>query len=181
MAVRRILTVDDEADAELLRQPSAKVGAVDQEINKLVRDMIDTMFEVEGVGIAAIQIGVPLQVAVVRAMRDAEDEATTRTIVLINPTVTQIGPKVEEDFDGCLSMPGFWGLTDRAVSMRVGYQNRFGRWINGRFEGYLARVVQHEIDHLRGIIYTDHISDPEKFYEVVEEDEQVGHERVADS
>ncbi len=172
MAVRRILSVENEADAELLRQPSAKVGAVDQKINRLVRDMTDTMFEVDGVGIAAIQIGVPLQVAVVRAMRDAEDEETTRTIVLINPTVTQISPKMEEEFDGCLSVPGYWGLTDRAVFMRVGYQNRFGRWINGRFEGYLARVVQHEIDHLRGILYTNHISDPEKFYEVVEEDEQ---------
>jgi len=171
MAVRRILSVEDAADAEILRQQSAKVGTVDQKINKLVRDMTDTMFEVEGVGIAAIQIGVPLQVMVVRAMRDAEDEETTRTMVLINPTVTQVSPKLEEDFDGCLSVPGYWGLTDRSVFMRVGYQNRFGRWINGRFEGYLARVVQHEIDHLRGILYTDHISDPEKFYEVVEEDE----------
>ena len=96
MAVRRILTVDDEADAELLRQPSAKVGAVDQEINKLVRDMIDTMFEVRGHGcITAIQIwrSIPGRSGAEQC-GSTEDEATTRTIVFNNSScLPKLAPK----------------------------------------------------------------------------------------
>lgn len=169
MAVRRILTVD--TDEEFLRRKSYKVTTVDRKISNLVRDLTDTLFEADGAGISAIQVGEALQVVVVRAMRDAED-VTTKTMVLINPEITETNSIMEEEFDGCLSVPGYWGLTDRSTFIRVKYLNRFGREINGRFSDYLARVVQHEIDHLNGILYTDHINDPEKFFEVTDEEDE---------
>jgi peptide deformylase len=168
MAVRRVLTVASSDDEEILRQKSQPVATVDQKINKIIRDLTDTMFAAEGVGISAIQIGEPAQVIVVRDMKSDDDDDTLKTITLLNPEITFTSPTMEEDFDGCLSIPGYWGLTDRSVFIRVRYQNRFGREINRRFEGYMARVVQHEVDHLGGILYTDHISDPEKFYEAEE-------------
>lgn len=171
MAVRRILTIEE--DEEFLRQKSAKVTAVDRKITNLVRDLTDTLFEVDGAGISAIQIGAPLRVIVVRALKDAEDDST-KTLVLINPEIIEQSSEMDEDFDACLSVPGYWGLTDRALFIRVRYQNRFGRSINGRFEGFLARIVQHEIDHLSGILYTDHIQDEEKFFEIEDEEENSG-------
>lgn len=169
MAVRRILTIEE--DEEFLRQKSAKVAVVDRKVTNLIRDLTDTLFEVDGAGISAIQIGAPVRVIVARALKDAEDDST-KTVVLINPEIIEQSPELEEDFDACLSVPGYWGLTDRSIFIRVRYQNRFGRWINGRFEGFLARIVQHEIDHLSGILYTDHIQDPEKFFEVEDEEEE---------
>jgi peptide deformylase len=172
MAVRRVLTVASSDDEEILRQKSQPVAIIDQKINKIMRDLTDTMFAAEGVGISAIQIGEPVQVIVVRDMKNDDDDDTLKTITLLNPEITFTSSTMEEDFDGCLSIPGYWGLTDRSVFIRVRYQNRFGREINRRFEGYMARVVQHEVDHLGGILYTDHINDPEKFFEAEEISEE---------
>jgi peptide deformylase len=131
----------------VLRGKARRVSQVDRPIQKLIDDMIETMKQAPGVGLAAPQVGVPLRLAVL----DVEDKIT----VLINPEIVKRIGEVELD-EGCLSVPGFWGRVNRASRVSVKALDRNGKELRIRdAEGLFAQALQHEIDHLDGHLYID--------------------------
>jgi peptide deformylase len=131
----------------VLHQKAKKVSQFDQNLRKLVDDMVETMRAAPGVGLAAPQIGVPLRVAVV--------EVEESLMVLVNPEILKT--KGEEELDeGCLSVPGYWGRIKRAQSVVVKARDQHGKEIRVKGEALLGQALQHEIDHLNGTLYIDH-------------------------
>lgn len=150
MAVRSICVVPDP----VLRQKARKVRNIDSSVQRLIDDMIETMRAVSGVGLAAPQVGVPLRVAVVEI-------PGSEVIVLINPEIVKKeGERVIEE--ACLSIPGYKGEVRRSVSVKVKALDRMGRNFRIKGEELLAQALEHEIDHLDGILYIDRIESPEK-------------------
>src|SRR5574340_53680 len=152
MAIRDIITVPDE----VLRRKSHKVTAFDKEMQKLVDDMVQTMREAPGVGLAAPQIDVPLRLIVVEYEEDDEKEdSPKRLYVVANPEITDVSEETELGIEGCLSVPGLIGEVERNLEIVVRGQNRHGKPVKIKANGWLARIFQHEIDHLDGVLYTD--------------------------
>jgi peptide deformylase len=155
---------------EHLRQRSRKVGLVTDSIKKLIADMEAATLDWEdsrahevGVALAAVQIDVQLRVVVVRNNFDDKSDRTFQ--VFINPEITKLEGKVEEDFEGCLSVRDIYGKVPRHTKVRVKAQDENGKQIRLTAEGFLARVFQHEIDHTNGKLFVDHIKDkPEAFF-----------------
>jgi peptide deformylase len=162
MTIRDILKM---GDPHLLRV-AEKVEAFDTpELHALVRDMFETMHAVEGAGLAAPQIGVNLQLVIFgfgRNQRYPDAPAVPET-VLINPTLTPLSDEMEEGFEGCLSVPGLRGSVPRYTKLRYEGVDQFGHGIRRDVEGFHARVVQHEVDHLLGILYPMRIRDFSRF------------------
>jgi peptide deformylase len=156
MAVRPILTVDDPK----LRLKSKKVGRMDQSLRRLIDDMADSMHAANGLGLAAIQIGVPLRVVVIELPEEVEDAYAGKRIVLRNPEIIKTAGEciVEE---GCLSIPGYVGDVKRAEQVTVRARDAAGKEIRIRAAGLLAQALQHEVDHLDGLLYIDYLSGPE--------------------
>jgi peptide deformylase len=162
MAVRPVLRM---GDARLL-QRSREVDAFDTpELHALLQDMQDTMRALNGAGLAAPQIGVPLRVVIFGmeySPRYPNAEPVPFT-VLVNPELTPLDPQMEEGWEGCLSVPGMRGLVPRHARLRYcGYDQR-GERIDRSVSGFHARVVQHECDHLDGILYPMRIRDLRNF------------------
>ena len=135
------------------------------ELDALIRDMQDTMASLEGAGLAAPQIGVSLQVVIFGIKKNkrypnAEEVPFT---VLINPTITPLTKELEENWEGCLSVPGMRGMVPRFTSLRYQGFDQHGNTIDRSVDGFHARVVQHECDHLMGILYPMRITDFRKF------------------
>ncbi|MCS7282297.1 MAG: peptide deformylase [Anaerolineae bacterium] len=151
MAIRPILYSENP----LLRRKSRKVQRVTEEVEELIQDMFETMRAANGVGLAAVQIGVPLRVIVVGIPEDVEDPAAGTTLSLINPEIVRASPEVEEGVEGCLSVPGWAGNVPRHVEITVRGLDRKGKPVRMKARGYLARVLQHEIDHTEGILFLD--------------------------
>lgn len=143
MAVRPIVVVG----VPVLRQKAKRVTQFDENLRKLVQDMIDTMRAAPGVGLAAPQIGVPLRVAVI--------EVDNKVTVLVNPEIIKRAGEEEMD-EGCLSVPGYWGRIKRAQSVVVKARDQYGREIRVKGEGLFGQALQHETDHLNGVLYIDH-------------------------
>ncbi|QIZ67279.1 peptide deformylase [Geobacillus subterraneus] len=136
--------------APVLEQPCAPVTAFDRQLGRLLDDMYETMLAADGVGLAAPQVGIAKQVAVV----DVGDEHGR--IELINPVIVEArGEQV--DVEGCLSFPGLFGEVPRAEYVKVRAQNRRGRLFTLSATGFLARALQHEIDHLHGVLFTSKV------------------------
>jgi peptide deformylase len=151
VAIRPIITYENPR----LRKKSVKVKKVDAEMQRLIDDMVDTMRAAEGIGLAAPQIGVLLRV-VVAEYWDEEAEETHQT-VLINPEIAaREGEWMAEE--GCLSIPGYLGTVPRAERITVKGKNRTGKDVRFKADGTLAHILQHEIDHLDGILFLDHLS-----------------------
>ena len=131
----------------VLRQKAKRVSSIDGAIAQLIDDMVETMREVGGVGLAAPQIGVPLRIAVI----ELPDE---EIIVLVNPKIVKRSGEIEE---GCLSIPGYRGEIQRSEKVTVKGLDRFGREIRIKGEGLLAQALEHELDHLDGTLYIDHL------------------------
>ncbi len=142
MAVYKIVEVGDE----VLRERAPKVIKLGRNIEKLLDNMRDTMYAYKGVGLAAPQIGVSKQVIVV--------DVGEGLVELINPTITDMDGS-ETDTEGCLSVPGVMGEVSRAVRVRVKGLDRSGHNVDIEAEGFFARALQHEIDHLNGILFLD--------------------------
>ncbi len=166
MAVRKIVTPWDE-QGDVLRRPARRVRAFDPELHRLLDDMAETMREAQGVGLAAPQVGVPLRVAVIEYPEDDQDpESPPRLYELINPEIVKAkGSEVGQE--GCLSLPGFAADVARATYVVVEALDRHGKRQRLKAHGWLARVFQHEIDHLHGILMTDRA---ETVYRVQEND-----------
>ena len=150
MAILPIKTVPDP----VLRQKAKRIKVIDKSVRKLISDMQETLFIASGVGLAANQVGQTLRLIVLN-VPGADCK------VVINPEVTRrIGSRVVNE--GCLSIPGYIGEIKRSELVRVKGQDARGREIKIKADGLFAEVLEHEIDHLNGILYTDHLENPEK-------------------
>jgi len=162
MAVREVLRM---GDARLLRQAEPVTAFDTAELHALVQDLTDTMRALNGAGLAAPQIGVPLQVVIFEVAnnpRYPEAEPVPFT-VLINPELTPLSDEMEEGWEGCLSLPGLRGLVPRRRHLRYRGFDPCGQPIDRTVEGFHARVVQHETDHLRGVLYPMRMPDMSRF------------------
>lgn len=162
MTVRTVLKMGDPR----LLEPAQPVSRFDTpELHALITDLLDTMKALNGAGIAAPQIGIGLRVAIFgleRNPRYPEAEPVPLT-VLVNPTLTPIGNEIVEDWEGCLSVPGMRGLVPRYNHLRYRGFDQYGSPIDRTVSGFHARVVQHECDHLDGILYPMRIRDLRNF------------------
>jgi peptide deformylase len=163
MTVREILKM---GDARLLRVAQPVAAFDTDEIHRLVSDMFDTMRAADGAGLAAPQIGVDLQLVIfgTEALNPRYPDAplVPRT-VLLNPVITAIGTEEEEGWEGCLSVPGLRGLVPRWTRIRYTGFDPYGDPIDRTVDGFHARVVQHECDHLMGKLYPMRMRDFSKF------------------
>jgi peptide deformylase len=160
--IREVLKMGDLRLLEKSR-PVEAFGTA--QLHDLIADMRDTMAHLNGAGLAAPQIGVPLRVVIFGVTRnprypDAEEVPDT---VLVNPVITPIGEDMEEDWEGCLSVPGMRGVVPRFKRLRYQGFDESGNPIDRSVEGFHARVVQHECDHLDGILYPMRIRDMSQF------------------
>lgn len=168
MAVREILT----SGAPVLRQKAKKVKRVDASTHKLIDDMLETMHAANGLGLAATQVGVSLRVLVIEMPQDDEDPHSGEQVVLVNPEIVKSeGEQFGEE--GCLSVPGYIGMIRRAMRVSVKGLNGKGKEVRVNGEGLLARALQHEIDHLDGVLFTDRLEKPEDLYRLNDENERV--------
>lgn len=140
---------------DVLRRKAEAVDQFDQDLQILIDDMIDTMREAPGVGLAAPQIGVSKRVIVVEFGDESDETIPKQLYVLINPEITSMSEKIVEGIEGCLSVPGVVGDVERAQVVTVTGQSRTGKKVKIRAQGWLARIFQHEIDHINGVLYTD--------------------------
>lgn len=163
MSVREILKM---GDPRLLRQAQPVTDFDSDALHLLITDMLDTMRAANGAGLAAPQIGVDLQL-VIFGSNDRNPRYPDRPVVpptvLINPVITPLGEAEEEDWEGCLSVPGLRGLVPRWSLIRYTGFDQYGDAIDRTVEGFHARVVQHECDHLWGKLYPMRMRDFSKF------------------
>jgi len=154
MAILKVLTVPEP----VLRQKSKRVKNIDGSIQKLAGDMIETMHAASGVGLAAPQVGVPLRVIVI-GMPEEED------FVLINPQIVRKnGERMVTE--GCLSVPGYFGEIQRAQRVTAKGKDLSGKEIRIKAEELLAQALEHEIDHLNGVLYIDHLESKDRLHKV---------------
>ncbi len=154
MAVREIVAIPNP----VLRRKARKVTDFGSDLQVLIDDMVETMRDAPGVGLAAPQVGVPLRVVVIE-WRDEENEENEETppklYMLVNPEIMRSSQDLELGTEGCLSVPGFVGDVERAQTVTVRGFNRRGQPMRIKAGGWLARIFQHEIDHLDGVLFTD--------------------------
>jgi peptide deformylase len=151
MAKRTILVAPDPR----LKAKAKDVAAVDGEIRVLIADMLETMYAADGVGLAAVQIGVPLNVIV---MDVAQKEGKKEPLVFINPKLTWTSDETASFEEGCLSLPDIWEDVERPSAIHAEYLDRDGKPQTLEADGFLADCLQHEMDHLNGILFIDHLS-----------------------
>jgi peptide deformylase len=152
MTVLPIITLPDP----LLRKTSAPIERVDEELQRLIDDMFETMYDAPGVGLAAVQVGVPRRLVVLDVGGEKEDER--RPLVLINPEIVRLGPDMRMHEEGCLSIPDVRIEIERPSTATVRFTDREGKAREIEAEGLLATAVQHEIDHLNGKLIIDKLS-----------------------
>lgn len=160
MAVLQIRTLPDP----VLRQKAKRVTKIDDSIQKLIDDMIDTLrADPNRAGLAAPQVGVLLRIAVIEV---PEHELIT----LINPEIVKKeGERIVQE--GCLSVPGYFGEIKRAVTVKVKARDRYGKEFRLKAQELLAQALEQEIEHLDGILYIDHLESPEKLFDIIKEEE----------
>ena len=151
MAVRRIITLPDSQ----LRMSSLPVAKVDAGVRTVLDDMIETMYDAPGIGLAAVQVGV-LQRLVV--LDTARKEEPPQPLFLVNPEIVQSSEERVIYEEGCLSIPDYYEDVERSERVRIRFQDRDGAECEMDADGLLAIAVQHEIDHLNGVLFVDHIS-----------------------
>jgi peptide deformylase len=153
MAVRPIVTMENP----ILRQRSKRIKHIDKSLDPLIRDMIDTMHHAPGIGLAAPQIGIPLRLMII----EIEGELTT----LVNPEIVKMQGEWEPE-EGCLSIPGYVANVKRAWAVTVKAKSRRGREVRLKGEGLFGQALQHEIDHLDGILYIDRLESMDRLRKV---------------
>lgn len=162
MAEQRVLKMGDPR-LHRIAEPVQSLGT--SELHELVRDLWDTMAARNGAGIAAPQIGVNLRVVVFAIQLNPRypDADPVPETVLVNPVLTPIGEAIDEGWEGCLSVPGMRGLVPRYTQLRYTGTDTDGNPVDRTVDGFHARVVQHECDHLDGVLYPQRITDLSKF------------------
>ena len=162
MSVRDILKM---GDPRLLRQAEPVVQFGTSELEALIADMFDTMYAANGAGLAAPQIGVNLQLVIYGFKQSARypEASPVPETVLINPVLTPLSEETEEDWEGCLSVPGLRGVVPRWSRLRYEGFDQYRNVISREVDGFHARVVQHECDHLAGVLYPMRVKDFSRF------------------
>lgn len=152
MTTRPIITLPDQ---KTLRQVSRPVAAVDSDTRRMWDDMLETMYEAPGIGLAAIQIGIPRRLLVIDLAKEGE---TPNPLFVANPEIVWQSETLSDYEEGCLSIPDFYEMVSRPSEIKVRFLNRQGDAVELHATGLLATCLQHEIDHLNGILFVDHIS-----------------------
>ncbi|MFN3491700.1 MAG: peptide deformylase [Anaerolineales bacterium] len=159
MALREIVYLPNP----ILRKKAKPVNKFDKELQTLIDDMIETMRKAPGVGLAAPQVNIPMQLAVIEYAEGEDDEERPedapppekKLFVIINPEITKVSEEKVLGIEGCLSIPGLVGEVERHQAIEVKALNRHGSPVKLKVDGWLARIFQHEIDHLNGVLFTD--------------------------
>lgn len=151
MAIRDILTVPNP----ILKEVSAPVDGVDDALRALMDDMLETMYDAPGIGLAAVQIGVPKRV-IVMDLAAKEDEPAPRYFV--NPVITWTSEETVPYEEGCLSVPEIFDAVERPARVKFTYLDYDGKSVEEEAEGLFAVCIQHEMDHLQGVLFIDHLS-----------------------
>lgn len=155
MAIRALCHLFNDP---VLRQKAKRVPNIDSSIQQLIDDMVETMRQANGVGLAAPQVGVPLRVVVFQMPGE-------EPIAIINPEIVKRAGE-REVTEGCLSLPGYAGEIKRSVSVTVKGRDRQGKTIRIKATGLMAQTLEHELDHLNGILYIDHIESRDKLHKI---------------
>jgi peptide deformylase len=166
MATREIVTLGHPT----LRQKARKVTKFGPELRQLIDDMIETMRVAPGVGLAAPQVNVAERVIVVELPADEEEGLPAELYAFVNPEIVKASRHKEEGQEGCLSIPGFVGEVERHTEIIVRGEDAYGKPQRVKAYDYLARIFQHEIDHLDGIMFIDRVADPSKIRKITEEE-----------
>ena len=161
MTLREIVTLPEP----VLRRKAKPITKFDKELQTLIDDMIETMRDAPGVGLAAPQVGVSERLAVIEYAEDEDDEDETegaenpakpkQLFVIINPEIVKASEEKVNGIEGCLSIPGLIGEVERHEAIQVKALNRYGKPVKLKVDGWMARIFQHEIDHLNGVLFTD--------------------------
>jgi len=151
MSIKPLIILPDP----ILRQVSRRVERVDDDLRKLASDMLDTMYDAPGIGLAAIQVGEPLRMLVIDLAKEGEEPAP---YVFINPEIVESSEERSVYEEGCLSIPDYYAEVERPASVRVKYLDRDGKAQEMVADRLMATCLQHEIDHLNGVLFIDHIS-----------------------
>ncbi len=162
MAIRKVLRI---GDPQLRRHADAVDRFGDAALGTLITDMLDTMKACDGAGLAAPQVGVPLRVVIFGIDNNSRypDAPPIPLTVLVNPEIAPVGEVMDEGWEGCLSVPGMRGLVPRYTHIRYRGLDAEGKPVDRKADGFHARVVQHECDHLDGILYPDRIENRRMF------------------
>ena len=155
MAIRRILTCDTPADTAVLKRISTPVEKVDDNLRALMTDMLETMYDAPGIGLAAVQVGEPVRVIVMDLAREGEEPQPR---YFVNPEITWRSEEVGIYEEGCLSVPEYFDEVERPVRVRLKYLDFDGNPVEEEAEGLFATCIQHEMDHLEGVLFIDHLS-----------------------
>jgi peptide deformylase len=155
MAVRRILTVDNAADLAVLKQPSRTVEGVDDALRALMDDMLETMYAAPGIGLAAVQVGELKRVLVMDLAREPDAPAPRH---FVNPEILWKSDETLPYEEGCLSVPEIYDEVERPARVRLRYLDYQGETVEEEAEGLFAVCIQHELDHLDGVLFIDHLS-----------------------
>lgn len=177
MALREIITIGHPT----LRRKARKVTRFGPELKQLVADMIETVRAAPGVGLAAPQVNVSERVIIVDLPADEEEGTPARLYTFVNPEIVRASREVEEGQEGCLSIPGYVGEVPRHVEIVVRGQDVDGRPQRVKARDYLARIFQHEIDHLDGVLFIDRVTDPTKIHKLTEQEAQDATGEVAEA
>ena len=153
MAIRDIVKLPDP----ILRKNSAPIETVDADVRALLDDMLETMYEAPGIGLAAVQVGVLKRIITVDICRDEETEEHN-PIFLVNPEIVDQSDERSVYEEGCLSIPDYFAEIERPATIRVRYVDYDGKRQELEADGLLATVIQHEVDHLDGTLFIDHLS-----------------------
>lgn len=156
----------------ILRKKAQPLLKITPEIKKIIKQMIKTMRENKGVGLSAPQIGKSFQIVIIEAEK-TEKIPFIPLKILINPKITKHSNEIEIDEEGCLSLPNIWGKVPRFKKVEVSYLDENGRKSILKSEGFLARVLQHEIDHLQGILFVDRVENISSLYQITKNGEKV--------
>jgi peptide deformylase len=173
MTLRKIVTLPEA----VLRRKARAVSKFDKGLQTVIDDMIETMRQAPGVGLAAPQIGLSERIIVVEYFEREEDEenedAPKKVWAVLNPEITKFSEDTLMGVEGCLSIPGLVGEVERHAAIQVKGLNRHGKPMRIKAEGWLARIFQHEIDHLNGIVFPDRAARVWKPQEEVEPEQEV--------
>lgn len=169
MSVRQIRLLGDS----VLREKARKVNRFGDKLKALMDDMAETMRTANGVGLAAPQVGVPQRVIVVEIPEEEDEPGSGQLYAIANPEIVRTSDEIADGVEGCLSIPGYVGEVARHDTITIRGQDSRGRKIRIKAQGFLARVFQHEIDHLEGVLFIDKLTEPDRIWRVEEGDEEL--------
>lgn len=173
MALRKIVTLPDP----VLKRKARAVTTFDKNLHTLIDDMVETMRAAPGVGLAAPQIGLSDRLIVIeyfeKEQEEENEQAPKKVWALINPEIVKASPEMLVGIEGCLSIPGLVGDVERHAEVQVKGLNRHGKPVRIKAKGWLARIFQHEIDHLNGILFTERATQVWQPQEEVEQEQEV--------